>query len=92
MFLPSFACVSRARLLARLRLAPPQLIDLSDARQLRRVLFLLHDQLPAVRRCAYGKHIVVRLERATGQRLDGSVAPASPLSLATDAPPTRREA
>jgi len=37
---------------------------------MQRILHLLHDQLPAVRRCAYGKHIVLRLERATGQRLD----------------------
>ena len=49
------------------------MIDLSDERQLERVLLLLQDQLPAVRRCPYGKHIVVRLERATGQRLlDGN--------------------
>lgn len=59
-----------------------QLIDLSEERQLKRVLHLLHDQLPAVKRCAYGKHIVVRLERATGQRLDGppGSAPTSPMA------------
>jgi hypothetical protein len=50
---------------------------------MQRVLHLLHDQLPAVRRCAYGKHIVLRLERATGQRLDAlssNSAPASPMN------------
>jgi pumilio RNA-binding family len=46
-----------------------KVIDLADAPHLARVLFLLGDQLPAVKRGAYGKHIVAKLERATGRKL-----------------------
>ena len=46
-----------------------QVIDLADERQLGLILAQLSEQLPALRRCTYGKHILVRLERATGHKL-----------------------
>ncbi len=48
-----------------------KVIDLADERQLASISAQLSAQLPAVKRCPYGKHIVSRLERATGQVLHG---------------------
>jgi len=46
-----------------------KVIDLAGDAHLARIVASLGDQLPAVRRGAYGKHIVAKLERATGRRL-----------------------
>mmetsp|Transcript_15242 Transcript_15242/g.45141 ORF Transcript_15242/g.45141 Transcript_15242/m.45141 type:complete len:850 (-) Transcript_15242:551-3100(-) len=46
-----------------------KVIDLADRRQLDAILAEIKANLPTVKKCAYGKHILARVEKATGERL-----------------------
>lgn len=46
-----------------------KVIDLADRRQLDNIVRELRLHMNDVKRCTYGKHILARVERATGQKM-----------------------